>query len=408
MWMTPQAQRVDVLIGGAGFAGLALAIALRQGLGPSFAVTVADPALGRAAGDARASAIVAAARRLFETIGVWDKVAAQPILDMVVTDSRLADAVRPTFLTFDGDVEPGEPFAHMVENGPLLAALVEKAKAEGVVLREAAVADFETATNHVSVRLSDGETLDARLLVAADGAHSKIRERAGIASHGWSYAQSAIVTTVAHEREHHGRAEEHFLPAGPFAILPLTGRRSSIVWTEEAREAERIVALSDGDFHDELERRFGLHLGDIEAVGPRRVHPLGLSVARAFVTDRLALVGDAAHVIHPIAGQGLNMGLKDVAALAEVIVDAARLGLDPGSLAVLERYQRWRRFDTMAMGIATDGLNRLFSNHSAVLRLARDFGLGLVERLPALKQFFIREAAGLTGEVPKLLRGEAL
>ena len=406
--MTQQAQRVDVLIGGAGFAGLALAIALRQGLGPSFAVTVADPALGRAAGDARASAIVAAARRLFETIGVWDKVAAQPILDMVVTDSRLSDAVRPTFLTFDGDVEAGEPFAHMVENGPLLAALVEKAKAEGVMLREAAVADFETTTNYAAVRLSDGETLDARLVVAADGAHSKIRERAGIACHGWSYSQSAIVTTVVHERDHRGRAEEHFLPAGPFAILPLTGRRSSIVWTEGAREAERIVALSDADFHVELERRFGLHLGDIQAVGPRRVHPLGLSVARAFVTDRLALVGDAAHVIHPIAGQGLNMGLKDVAALAEVIVDAARLGLDPGSLAVLERYQRWRRFDTMAMGIATDGLNRLFSNHSAALRLARDFGLGLVERLPALKQFFIREAAGLTGEVPKLLRGEAL
>jgi 2-octaprenyl-6-methoxyphenol hydroxylase len=248
----------------------------------------------------------------------------------------------------------------------------------------------------------------ARLLVAADGAHSKIRERADIASHGWSYDQSAIVTTVAHERDHHGRAEEHFLPAGPFAILPLTGRRSSIVWTEERQEAERIVALADEDFHAELERRFGLHLGEIEAVGPRRVHPLGLSVARAFIEDRVALVGDAAHVIHPIAGQGLNMGLKDAAALAEVIVDAARLGLDPGSLAVLERYQRWRRFDTMAMGVATDGLNRLFSNRSDVLRLARDVGLGLVDRLPALKHFFIREAAGLVGEVPKLLKGEAL
>jgi len=408
MGMTAQAHRVDVVIGGAGFAGLALAIALRQGLGPAFAVAVADPALGRAATDPRASAIVAAARRLFETIGVWDNVAAQPILDMVVTDSRLTDAVRPTFLTFDGDLEPGEPFAHMVENGRLLAALIEKAKAEGVTLHTAAVADYTTAANHVAVRISDGQTLEARLLVAADGANSKIRQRAGIACHGWSYGQSAIVTTVAHERDHHGRAEEHFLPAGPFAILPLTGARSSIVWTEQAHEAERIVALPDADFHAELERRFGLHLGEIQAVGPRRVHPLGLSVARAFVKDRLALVGDAAHVIHPIAGQGLNMGLKDVAALAEVIVDAARLGLDPGSLAVLERYQRWRRFDTMAMGIATDSLNRLFSNHSAVLRLARDFGLGVVERLPALKQFFIREAAGLTGEVPKLLRGEAL
>ena len=407
------AQRSDVVIGGAGFAGLALAIALRQGLGPSFSVAVADPALGRAAKDGRASAIVAAARRLFETIGVWQHVDAQPILDMVVTDSRLADVVRPVFLTFGGDVEPGEPFAYMIENAPLLAALAEKARDEGVTLKPVAVAGFEVEGEWVEVELADGHTLAARLLVAADGAHSAIRERAGIASHGFSYAQSAIVATVAHERDHQGRAEEHFLPAGPFAILPLprdsSGRhRSSIVWTEQAQEAARIVALPDGEFHAELERRFGLHLGEIAAVGPRRVHPLGLSVARTFIADRLALVGDAAHVIHPIAGQGLNMGLKDVAALAEVIVDAARLGLDPGSLAVLERYQRWRRFDTIAMGIATDGLNRLFSNQSDALRLVRDVGLGIVDRLPALKHLFIREAAGLVGEVPKLLRGEAL
>jgi 2-octaprenyl-6-methoxyphenol hydroxylase len=403
-------ERADVLIGGAGFAGLALAIALRQGLGPSFAVTVADPALGRAGADARASAIVAAARRLFETIGVWDQVAdgAQPILDMAITDSRLQDAVRPVFLTFEGDVQPGEPFAHMVENGPLIEALIEKAKQEGVVLRPAAVADFDLAGNRIEVRLSDGEPFATRLLVAADGARSTIRERAGIASHGWAYGQSSIVATVTHERDHHGRAEEHFLPSGPFAILPLKGRRSSIVWTEDAQEAERIVALPDPEFHAELERRFGLHLGEIAAVGLRRAYPLGLAMARAFIAERLALIGDAAHVIHPIAGQGLNMGLKDVAALAETIVDAARLGLDPGSLAVLDRYQRWRRFDTMAMGIATDGLNRLFSNRSDALRFARDVGLGLVDRLPAMKRLFIREAAGLIGEVPKLLKGEAL
>jgi 2-octaprenyl-6-methoxyphenol hydroxylase len=407
------AQRSDVLIGGAGFAGLALAIALRQGLGPSFSVTVADPALTGAAKDERASAIVAAARRLFETIGVWQAVEAQPILDMVVTDSRLSDVVRPVFLTFEGDVGPGEPFAHMIENAALLAALVEKAKDEGVALRTAAVADFAFSNERVSVRLSDGDTLAARLLIAADGARSAIRERAGISSHGFRYGQSAIVATIAHERDHRGRAEEHFLPAGPFAILPLkhdpsVGHRSSIVWTEQTHEAARIVALPDAEFHAELERRFGLHLGEISVVGARRVHPLGLSVARTFIAHRLALVGDAAHVIHPIAGQGLNMGLKDVAALAEVIVDAARLGLDPGSLAVLERYQRWRRFDTVAMGIATDGLNRLFSNQSDLLRLVRDVGLGVVDRLPALKHLFICEAAGLVGEVPKLLRGEAL
>jgi 2-octaprenyl-6-methoxyphenol hydroxylase len=258
------------------------------------------------------------------------------------------------------------------------------------------------------MRLSDANALSARLLVAADGARSTIRSKAGIATHGWSYGQSAIVVNVAHTRDHQGRAEEHFLPAGPFAILPLKGNRASIVWTETTAEAERIMALPDAEFDAELEQRFKLHLGEIKVIGKRRVHPLGFFVARAFIAERIALVGDAAHLIHPIAGQGLNMGLKDVAALAEVIVDAARLGLDPGALDVLERYQRWRRFDTMAMGVATDGLNRLFSNRSDVLRLVRDVGLGLVDRIPALKRLFIREAAGLVGEVPKLLRGEAL
>lgn len=403
--------QIDVLIGGAGFAGLALAVALRQTLGPAFAVAVADPALGKMrSGDLRASAIAAAARRLFETIGVWDSVAAdaQPILDMVVTDSKLGDAVRPVFLNFGGEVAAGEPFAHMIENGPLVETLVATAKQNGVGLYANAVTEFQQASGHLSVRFDNGEKAAARLLVAADGARSTIREQAGIQTIGWDYEQSGIVTTVAHEREHHGRAEEHFLPAGPFAILPLKGKRSSIVWTEESREADRIVALPDRQFHAELEQRFGLRLGEIEVAGPRRAYPLGFSVARSFISDRVALIGDAAHVIHPIAGQGLNMGLRDVAALAEAIVDAARLGLDAGDATVLDRYQRWRRFDTMSMGIATDGINRLFSNQSDVLRLVRDVGLGLVERAPALKNIFIREAAGLTGDVPKLLRGEAL
>jgi 2-octaprenyl-6-methoxyphenol hydroxylase len=402
---------VDVLIAGGGFAGLTLAIALRQGLGPSFAVAVADPMLGQShVNDERASAIVAAARRLFEALGVWPEIAgqAQPILDMVVTDSRLGDAMRPVFLTFAGEIEPGEPFAHMIENRFLIAALEAKAKDAGVGLHACAVGNVAREGAHATVELANGPSLAARLVVAADGARSSIRERAGIAVHGWDYGQSAIVTNVTHERDHGSRAEEHFLPAGPFAMLPLKGRRSSIVWTESTGEAERIVGLPDDAFHAELERRFKLHLGEITAVSARRVHPLGFFVARAFIGERLALVGDAAHLIHPIAGQGLNMGLKDVAALAEVIVDAARLGLDPGLTSVLDRYQRWRRFDTMTMGLATDGLNRLFSNRSSALRLARDVGLGLVDRVPALKQLFIREAAGLVGDVPKLLRGEAL
>jgi 2-octaprenyl-6-methoxyphenol hydroxylase len=406
-----QRHQAEVVVGGAGFAGLALAIALRQGLGDPFTVTVADPALAHARSkDPRASAIAAAACRLFEAIGVWGAVAgkAQPILDMVVTDSKLDDSVRPTFLTFGGEVEEGEPFAHMVENRHLIDALVEKAKSLGVELRATPVAGFAVDANSIKVQFAGDDTVTARLLVGADGAQSLIRERAGIATHGWNYDQSAIVTTVAHERAHNGRAEEHFLPAGPFAILPLTGRRCSIVWTETSGEAERIVALPDSEFHAELEKRFGLQLGDIEVVGPRRAFPLGLFTARTFIGERLALVGDAAHIIHPIAGQGLNMGLRDVAALAEAIADAARLGLDPGGQDVLERYQRWRRFDTMTMGVATDGLNRLFSNHSDALRLFRDIGLGLVERMPMLKRVFIREAAGFTGDVPKLLKGEML
>jgi len=406
----PLTGRSDVVIAGGGFAGIALAVALRQALGEDFAVTVADPTVGRTGRDVRASAIAAAPRRMFEALGVWDAMAdeAQPILDMVITDSRLDDALRPVFLTFGGEIEPGEPFAHMVENGRLVAALSAKATSVGVGLIAQAVADFTAEASGMHVVLRDGAEIRTRLLVAADGARSRLRERAGIATSGWSYGQSAIVTTVAHERSHEGRAEEHFLPSGPFAILPLRHKRSSIVWTEQAEEAERIVALSDGDFHGELEKRFGLHLGDIAVAGPRRAYPLGLWVARSFIADRLALVGDAAHVIHPIAGQGLNMGLRDVAALAESVVDAVRVGIDPGDAVVLERYQRWRRFDTMTMCVSTDGLNRLFSNRSDAVRLARDIGLGLVDRFPAVKRWFVREAAGLAGEVPKLLRGETL
>src|SRR5437868_6848138 len=401
----------SIVIGGGAFAGLALALALRQGLGPDIRVIVADPALGvKPSRDPRATAIVAACRRLFEVIGVWDKVAAeaQPILDMVVTDSRLQDATRPVFLTFAGEVEPGEPFAHMVENRHLIDALVGRAQAKGIDLRATTVAGYQTRGDGVDVTLGDGNTIEASLLVAADGARSKLREQAGIATHGWDYDQSGIVVTVGHERDHHGRAEEHFLPAGPFAILPLKGPRSSLVWTETRTEAARIVALDDEAFHGELEQRFGLHLGKIRALDKPRAFPLQYFVARSFIGERLALVGDAAHVIHPIAGQGLNMGLKDIAALAEVIVDAARLGMDLGQADVLERYQRWRRFDTMAMGLATNSLNLLFSNESTLLRVVRDIGLGLVDRAPPLKNLFIRQAAGLTGEVPRLLKGEAL
>lgn len=403
--------RRSIVICGGSFAGLALALALRQGLGAEVAVIVADPALAtRPSRDGRATAIVAACRRLFEALGVWGDIAstAQPILDMVVTDSKLEDATRPVFLTFTGQVEPGEPFAHMVENRHLIDALVTRAEAHGIELRATAVASYDARADGINVTLADGAVVDAGLLVAADGARSKLRERAGIPTHGWDYDQSGIVVTVGHERDHHGRAEEHFLPAGPFAILPLTGKRSSLVWTEKRSEAARITALAEPEFLAELEQRFGLRLGEIKLLDKPRAFPLHYFVARSFIAERLALIGDAAHVIHPIAGQGLNLGLKDVAALAEVVVDAARLGIDFGQSDVLERYQRWRRFDTMAMGLATNSLNLLFSNQSTLLRTVRDIGLGLVDRAPPLKEMFIRQAAGLSGEVPRLLKGEAL
>ncbi len=403
-------QRGIVIAGGA-FAGLALALALRQGLGAGIPIVVADPALAqKPSRDPRASAIVAACRRLFGVIGVWDDVAAsaQPILDVVVTDSALEDATRPVFLTFAGEVEPGEPFAHMVENRLLIDALVRRAEEADVTLRAGAVTGFAARPEAVTVTFDDGAEVEAALLVAADGARSRLRERAGIATHGWDYDQSGIVVTVGHERDHEGRAEEHFLPSGPFAILPLTGRRSSLVWTERRAEAARLVALPDDEFHRELEARFGLRLGEVRVLDKPRAFPLGYFVARSFIAERMALIGDAAHLIHPIAGQGLNMGLKDVAALAECVVDAARLGVDLGQRDVLERYQRWRRFDTVAMGVATNSLNALFSNRSTLLRSVRDIGLGLVDRLPPLKSAFIRQAAGLSGEVPRLLRGEAL
>lgn len=405
------APRADVAIVGGGLAGLSLALALRQGLGPDAHIVLFDPYIAHGTvNDGRCSAIAAGARRMLTVLGVWDQVAAsaQPMRTMVVTDSRMRDMARPTFLTFDGDVEPGEPFAYMVPNADLQLALIAAARGAGIELRPEAVDGFSTGAAGVTLSAAGGLPLAAELLVACDGAKSRIRGMAGIANVAWGYGQSGITFTIEHERPHEGRAEEHFLPAGPFAVLPLPGNRSSIVWTERTEDAERIVALPSVVFQEELEQRLGHRLGWVRPVTKPKAYPLGFAMARTFIGERLALVGDAAHLIHPIAGQGLNMGLRDVAALAEAVTDAARVGLDFASPAVLERYQRWRRFDTLAMGVATDGLNRLFSNHSDALRAIRDVGLGLVDRMPRLKGLFIKDAAGLTGAVPKLLRGEAL
>ncbi|WP_319774549.1 ubiquinone biosynthesis hydroxylase [Breoghania sp.] len=402
---------LDVLVAGGGYVGLSLALALKVS-DPAIKVAVVDMR-PRAAieKDLRCSAIASAAERMLTHLGVWQQFAdrAQPINEMIITDSKLRDTVRPVFLTFSGEVAPGEPFAHMVANSDMVGALHDTAAAAGVeIISPEGVSFFEADGESVSIELSGGTTRTARLLVAADGVRSRLRDLAGINTVRWSYGQSGIVCTVEHERPHEGRAEEHFLPAGPFAILPLTGNRSSLVWAERTSVADTLVKGDDFTFDLELERRFGYHLGEVKVAGPRHAYPLGLTLARDFVKPRFALAGDAAHGIHPISGQGLNLGFRDAAALAEVIVEARRYGQDVGAFDVLEKYQRWRRYDTFQMGVVTDVLNRLFSNESDVLRAARDFGLGVVDRLPGLKQMFIREAAGLTGTVPRLLTGEAI
>ncbi|WP_312418268.1 ubiquinone biosynthesis hydroxylase [Shinella sp.] len=410
----PEATSLDVLVAGGGYVGLSLAVAVKKAA-PHLAVEVVDGAPEHAwKKEERASAIVAAARNLLDVLGVWSEIAveAEPIRRMVITDSRTADPVRPVFLTFDdtGSDEDGQPFAHMIPNRAMIGSLLRQADALGIPVRwSTSATDFKTGQHSTQVSLSDGSEVGTRLLVACDGARSKLRDMAGIKTVRFDYGQSGIVTTVEHERPHDGTAEEHFLPAGPFATLPLTGNRSSLVWSERTEDAKRLVDGDDLVFEEELERRFGHKLGSLKVVGGRRAFPLGLTLARAFVAPRFALAGDAAHGIHPISGQGLNLGFKDVAALAETIVEADRLGLDIGALSVLERYETWRRFDTVRMGITTDVLNRLFSNDVTPLRVLRDVGLGLVDRLPGLKSYFIRQAKGTAGSGhPRMLVGRRI
>lgn len=404
---------VDCLIAGGGYVGLCVAVAVKASA-PHLKITLVDAAPQDAISkDERASAIAAAASRMLDQLDIWQNLLpeAQPIREMIVTDSRTSDPVRPVFLTF-GDVEQSNdetPFAHMVPNKAMISALRQRAEELGVTLiHEDKVIGFETGDPTTSAFLESGEPLETRLLIAADGVRSGLRDLAGIKTVHWAYDQIGIVTTVAHERPHLGRAEEHFLPGGPFATLPLPGNRSSLVWTEPDENAKRLMAADDFTFELELEKRFGHKLGEIEVVGPRKAFPLGLTLARQFVKPRFALVGDAAHGIHPIAGQGLNLGFKDAAALAQIIVETDRLGLDIGAVTALEKYERWRRFDTVQMGVVTDVLNRLFSNDSQALRMVRTIGLGLVDRMPGLKKGFINQAAGQNNSNPALLNGEAI
>jgi 2-octaprenyl-6-methoxyphenol hydroxylase len=398
----------DFVIAGAGVAGLSLAASLKQALGRSASILVVDPGLGDREGRDRAIAIAPGSRRMLERIGAWGAIAplAEPILQMAIMDGGLRDAVRPVQMRFD-EID-GEPLAHMAMNDDVVASLLNLCGRLGVACVRASVVGFASGRYCLEALIDGAPSARARLLVAADGARSPLRTFAGIATVGWDYGQSAIVATIAHERDHCGRAEQHFLPAGPFAILPLRGRRSSIVWSEETAEAETLVALAPDDFRRQLEYRFMHRLGEIEPASRPRAFPLGFRVARRFVGPRLALVGDAAHLVHPLAGQGLNLGLRDVAALAEIVAQPMRLGLDPGAPDVLAAFERARRFDVAASGLGMDAMNRLFSNDVAPLRALRDLGLRLVDRTPALKRYFIEEAGGARGASPRLLRGLAI
>ena len=408
--MAEPAPIFDVVIAGGGASGLALAAAIKQAMREGASVAVVDPASPAAASATplRTVAIANGPRRLLDHIGAWEAIErhAQPILSMTIMDGDVRDAVRLPHLNFNAKGQA--PLAHMAFSDEVVGALSALCDRLGVRLVTGSVARWTSGKRIAELGLSDGRALRARLVVAADGARSKLCRLADIAIVGWDYNQAGIVATVAHERDHEGRAEQHFLPAGPFAILPLPGRQSSIVWNERRAEARALLALEPEDLTRQLEHRFTPKLGEISLASRVEAFPFRFQIARRFVAGRLALVGDAAHVVHPVAGQGLNLGLRDVAALAETIVGEMRLGLDPGAPGPLAAYQRQRRFDVAASGLGLDALNRLFSNDLAPLRFVRDLGLRVVDRAPPLKDMLIAEAGGAGSGAPKLLRGLAL
>jgi 2-octaprenyl-6-methoxyphenol hydroxylase len=402
------ALRTDVLIVGGGLAGLSLAVALgRAGLDVTVAERSDLSTMVVPEFDGRVTAVAYASWRLLDAIGAWRHMEehAQPILDIRVTDG---DA--PVFLNFDHRALGNEPFGYLVENRHLRLGLLRALADLGTVrlVHPAEIDGMDVLPGGVDARLTGSGGIRAALAVAADGRRSPLREAAGIGLVGHRYAETGIVTTIEHEHDHCGIAHERFLPAGPFAILPLKGNRSSLVWSEKHEVAKALLALDDTAFNAEIMRRMDSFLGEVRAVGPRFSYPYAVHVAEKFAGDRLALVGDAAHGIHPIAGQGLNLGWRDVAALAELVVDAARLGLDIGSPLILERYDRWRRVDTLTLAAVTDALNALFTNDIAPVRLVRDAGLALVNRIDPLKRFFMQHARGTVGELPRLLKGDAL
>jgi 2-octaprenyl-6-methoxyphenol hydroxylase len=404
---------IELLIAGGGLNGMLLGIACADAGLRVAVVDRQDPAtmLGEAF-DGRTTAVAYGSKLVLDGVGLWPMIAgeAEPIREI-----RVADDNSPFFLHYDHkELGTGNsndtPLGYIVENRVLRRALFERARAlpSFALLAPRLVGTVTADDSGAVATLGDATRIHTRLVAAADGKDSPLRQAAGIRTVEWRYKQIGIVTTVAHERPHAGIAVEHFLPAGPFAILPMTGNRSSIVWTEDAALAPHLVKLPDAQFAAELRARFGDFLGAIEPVGPRWTYPLSLMQAERYTARRLALIGEAAHVIHPIAGQGLNVGIRDCAALAEAVIDARRLGLDIGDDSVLEHYQRWRRLDAVLLAGVTDGLNRLFSNRIAPLKLARDLGLAAVNRMPPLKRLLMRHAMGTLGDRPRLARGEPL
>lgn len=364
----------------------------------------------QASTDSRGSAITKSSRTMLQTLGVWDTVAdqAQPFEKIIVTDGKTDTGDRPALLSFLEAGDTGSASAWMVENSTLVTALIGQVQRTPDItfIGNAAVETFDFNSSPASVTTTDGRKFTAPLIVAADGRNSKARQAANIDIVRWDYDQSGIAMTVAHELPHNGCAEEHFRAAGPFAILPLTGNRSSIVWTEQTKVAEQLMKLPRGRFVDEFKMRFGDHLGKVTLVSDYASWPLSVQIAKTFIGQRLALIGDAAHVIHPIAGLGFNLGLRDIAALSDSLTDNVRRGQDHGGQNCLNAYEEWRRADTIMVAAACDGLNRLFSNSALPIATARQVGLKLVDRLPPLKAFFMDHAAGITGRQPRLMRGE--
>ena len=400
----------DLIIAGGGMTGLALACTVAGANVPVLLIEQRPlPDTTALAFDGRVTAIARGSRHLLEGIGIWPYLAeeAQPILDIEVGERH-----SPLTVHYDHRAVGGEPLGHIVENRVIRRALLRRLAELSTGALEIAAPErwgrIERRTDSVDIALASGQRVRARLLAAADGRGSPLRDLVGIGVTRWNYRQTGIVATVAHAKPHRGRAFERFFATGPLAMLPMLGNRSSIVWAADDRLARELIALGDQDFIGELADRFGDRYGALELAGPRWHYPLAMVQARRYTDRRLVLVGDAARAIHPIAGQGWNLALRDVAALAELVVDARRLGLDPGGSYVLQRYERWRRFDSLALIGITDGLNRLFANDLLPLRLARELGLGAVERIPPLKRFFMRHAMGLLGDLPRLMRGEAL